>query len=77
VQERCLAALLAACRDGEWVVRYAVAVGLERLATGLEHPSAAQGQLREGLVALSKAAEDNPPVVCLRAKVALGRLDQP
>jgi phycocyanobilin lyase subunit beta len=77
VQERCLNALLAACGDGEWVVRYAVAVGLEGLAPSLEATSAAQEQLRQGLVALSKAADDNPPVVCLRAKVALSRLDPP
>ena len=77
VQERCLAALLAACGDGEWVVRYAVAVGLEGLAHGLEPASAAREQLRAGLVALCEAADDNPPVVCLRAKVALSRLDPP
>ncbi|NBQ20455.1 MAG: HEAT repeat domain-containing protein, partial [Synechococcaceae bacterium WB6_3B_236] len=32
IQRQCLGALLAATSDGEWVVRYAVAVGLELLA---------------------------------------------
>ena len=76
VQERCLEALLAATSDGEWVVRYAVAVGLEGLARGLRPQDRAMEQLRHGLVALSKAAEGNPPVVCLRANLALRRLDQ-
>ncbi|MBM5826307.1 MAG: HEAT repeat domain-containing protein [Cyanobacteria bacterium M_surface_10_m2_119] len=77
VQERCLEALLAATSDGEWVVRYAVAVGLEGLARGLRPQDRAMEQLRHGLVALCEAADDNPPVVCLRAKVALSRLDPP
>jgi phycocyanobilin lyase beta subunit len=35
IAERCLRALVAGCSDGEWVVRYAVAVGLEALAPAL------------------------------------------
>ena len=35
IAERCLQALVAGCSDGEWVVRYAVAVGLEALAPAL------------------------------------------
>lgn len=76
VQQRCLEALLAATADGEWVVRYAVAVGLEGLALGLAPRGAVLEELRRGLVALSKAAEDNPPVVRLRAMLALSRVDQ-
>jgi phycocyanobilin lyase beta subunit len=77
VQDRCLEALLAATGDGEWVVRYAVAVGLEGLGRGLRPEGRAMEQLRQALVALSKAAEGSPPVVCLRANLALLRLDEP
>ncbi len=75
VQQRCLNALLAAGSDGEWVVRYAVAVALESLARQLEPASVAWQRLEECLVALCEAADDNPPVVQLRARVALDRLD--
>lgn len=34
LQRRCLAALLQACADGEWVVRYAAVAGLEALVLG-------------------------------------------
>ena len=74
VQQRCLAALLAATGDGEWVVRYAVAVGLEQLARGLHPADAAWHPLEQGLTELSAANDGNPPVVQLRAKVALSRL---
>jgi phycocyanobilin lyase beta subunit len=77
VRDCCLQALLAATRDGEWVVRYAVAVGLECLGQGMEPSSNALKQIRQGLVALSEAAEANPPVVVLRARLALSRLPQP
>jgi phycocyanobilin lyase beta subunit len=77
VQSRSLQALLAATVDGEWVVRYAVAVGLEGLAEGLAPTSDALAQVRQGLVALSEAAEANPPVVMLRARLALSRLPLP
>jgi phycocyanobilin lyase beta subunit len=76
VQQRCLNALLAACGDGEWVVRYAVAVGLESLARHLEPTGAAHHQLRRALDALSEANDGNPPVVQLRARVALRRLSE-
>jgi len=77
VQDCCLQALLAATGDGEWVVRYAVAVGLEGLGQGLAPGSEALGLLRQGLVALSEAAEANPPVVVLRARLAQSRLSLP
>jgi phycocyanobilin lyase subunit beta len=77
VQACCLEALLAATGDGEWVVRYAVAVGLECLGQGLEPSSDALGLVRQGLVALSEAAEANPPVVVLRARLAQSRLPLP
>jgi phycocyanobilin lyase subunit beta len=77
VQESCLQALLAATDDGEWVVRYAVAVGLEGLARGLAPSSEALARVRRGLVALSEAAEANPPVVVVRARLAQSRLPLP
>ena len=77
VQQQCLQALLAASSDGEWVVRYAVAVGLESLAAGL--PAASEG-LRQCLDGLGRLALDeagNPPVVRQRAALALQRLTTP
>jgi phycocyanobilin lyase beta subunit len=78
VQRRCLQALVAGCSDGEWVVRYAVAVGLEAL--GLSDPTS--GRLlptsRQALLGLSQAEAEEVPVVRLRAALALRRLeDQP
>ena len=77
VQNRCLQALLAATRDGEWVVRYAVAVGLENLGRNLAAAPDALDRARQGLTALSEAAEANPPVVVLRARLAQSRLPMP
>jgi phycocyanobilin lyase beta subunit len=76
VQGRCLQALVAGCSDGEWVVRYAVAVGLEGLAKGsawpIEHSS--RGCTCAALGRLSDAAHEDTPVVRLRAALALQRL---
>ena len=77
LQERCLGALLAASGDGEWVVRYAVAVALESLAAQLPPHTPAFSRSLSGLDTLCKAAEDNPAVVCLRAELALTRLRRP
>ena len=76
VQRQCLGALLAATSDGEWVVRYAVAVGLELLAAGLPPRLPEWQQARAGLVTLLAAATDNAPVVQRRAHLALLRLEQ-
>ena len=76
VQRQCLGALLAATSDGEWVVRYAVAVGLELLAAGLPPRLPEWQQARAGLVTLLAAAPDNAPVVQRRARLALLRLEQ-
>ena len=76
VQRQCLGALLAATSDGEWVVRYAVAVGLELLAAGLPPRLPEWQQARAGLVTLLAAAPDNAPVVQRRAHLALLRLEQ-
>ncbi len=77
VQQRCLEALLAASLDGEWVVRYAVAVGLESLAPGLPAPSESLRQCRDGLGRLALEEAGNPPVVRQRAALALQRLATP
>ncbi|MCU0528803.1 MAG: HEAT repeat domain-containing protein [Cyanobium sp. Prado107] len=71
IQERCLEALLGATSDGEWVVRYAVAVALESLATDLEGGADPLQRLLEGLRSLCADDDGNPPVVRLRASVAL------
>ena len=75
---RCLQALEAGSADGEWVVRYAVVVGLERLAL----PEPAQRSERLGvlprvhstLLNLAHEASEDTPVVRLRAAQALARL---
>lgn len=76
---RCLQALLAGCRDGEWVVRYAVVVGLESLAQALDAEMAAgqRQQLIEALGALHTDPKEEAPVVQLRAALALQRLGVP
>lgn len=70
--ERCLQALVEGCRDGEWVVRYAVAVGLESLAP--EVHSQSQQRLHEALLGLRHNPQEEAPVVSLRAALALQRL---
>ncbi|MFO7629390.1 MAG: HEAT repeat domain-containing protein, partial [Prochlorococcaceae cyanobacterium] len=76
VRRRCLKALAAAGADGEWVVRYAVAVGLESLAMELE-----QGDLRQqaiqSLQTLAEATQEPTAVVRCRARLALENLQQP
>ncbi len=74
-RRRCLDALLAATADGEWVVRYAVAVGLEALVRELPSTSPERQQARAGLATLSEPGGDTPPVVERRAKLALSRLE--
>ena len=75
---RCLAVLLDGCRDGEWVVRYAVIVGLEHLARSwfsvLQAPD--QASLRQALQRLKDNPEEEAPVVQLRAALALQRLEE-
>ncbi|MEN9540492.1 MAG: hypothetical protein RLZZ459_583 [Cyanobacteriota bacterium] len=76
--ERCLQALVEGCRDGEWVVRYSVVVGLESLAPAL-HPDQAEGpaaqqRLHEALIGLRRNPTEEAPVVQLRAALALQRL---
>ena len=77
VQERALTALETAAGDGEWVVRYAVVVGLESLVHDLRpETNSSERDLRERalqtLTLLSNPDQDTT-VVPLRANQALGR----
>ena len=78
--ESCLQALLAACGDGEWIVRYAVVVGLEGLALHqverVSRPSLEA--LRQALVGLASGSGSDlltPVVVQRRSTLALHRID--
>ncbi|MEX1315862.1 MAG: HEAT repeat domain-containing protein [Synechococcaceae cyanobacterium] len=77
IRQRCLQALLSASDDGEWVVRYAVAVALETLADRLESRGQQLQELVAGLRRLGADEVGNPPVVQLRARLALARIQQP
>ena len=77
VAERCLQALLAACGDGEWIVRYAVVVGLEALALHqVERVSGLSFEaLRQALVDLAAGPTPVTPIVVQRrAALALHRI---
>lgn len=74
VRERALRGLMAGCADGEWVVRYAVAVGLESLAVGMQPEPPQRTGLLAGLERLGDPAREDTPVVRLRARLALRRL---
>jgi phycocyanobilin lyase beta subunit len=74
VAERCLEALLDGCRDGEWVVRYAVVVGLEALAPAFTARPESQARLQMALQALGDDPAEEAPVVQLRARLAVQRL---
>ena len=74
VLNRCLQALSDGCRDGEWVVRYAVAVGLEALAPAITDIPEGPTRLRLALQGLAANPGEDAPVVQLRAQLALDRL---
>jgi phycocyanobilin lyase beta subunit len=74
VRERALQGLLAGCADGEWVVRYAVAVGLESLAASMQPQPGQRQALLAALGALADSGREDTPVVRLRAKLAQARL---
>jgi phycocyanobilin lyase subunit beta len=76
ILQRCQQALLAASADGEWVVRYAVAVALEALAGHLHSRGQPLQALLSGLGSLGGGADGNPPVVQLRARLALERIQR-
>jgi phycocyanobilin lyase beta subunit len=75
LNQRCLAALEVACADGEWVVRYAVAVALESLAQSLPPAHALRARAQEALNTLAQPSLEDTPVVRLRADLALRRLN--
>lgn len=77
LRERALSALEAGGTDPEWVVRYAVAVGLERLAQRMAPPEHQMQRAILSLRRLSHPIEEAIPVVRLRADQALGRLSHP
>ncbi|MFM8604789.1 MAG: HEAT repeat domain-containing protein, partial [Cyanobium sp.] len=74
VRERALRGLLAGCADGEWVVRYAVAVGLESLAQRMGPDPPQRSRLLGGLERLGDPLVEETAVVQLRARLALRRL---
>ncbi|MFN9645181.1 MAG: HEAT repeat domain-containing protein [Cyanobacteriota bacterium] len=77
VQERALQALQAARHDGEWVVRYAVAAALEKLALRLAPPEQGRDAAMASLAPLADLEREEVPVVRLRARLALTRLTSP
>jgi len=74
VIERCLQALEAGGGDDEWVVRYAVVVGLESLARTMDGDVDQLQRTRSALSQLAAEAGEPTPVVRLRANLALRRL---
>jgi len=74
VRGRALEALLAGAGDGEWVVRYAVAVGLEALVRRMDPLPPETRRALTALQALSEAEREEAPVVRLRASMAQQRL---
>ncbi|MFM7674973.1 MAG: HEAT repeat domain-containing protein [Synechococcus sp.] len=79
VTERCLRALEAGTGDGEWVVRYAVVVGLHSLAHSLAHGPKGEaeriGRVRQALENRSHPDQEAVPVVRLRARHGLTQLE--
>ncbi len=74
VTERCLRALEAGIEDGEWVVRYAVVVGLHSLAQGLEGECEHRQRVHLALEDRSQPERETVPVVRLRARHGLRQL---
>ena len=74
LRQRCLDALLAGGGDGEWVVRYAVAVGLEQLLLGMGRAEPGHHSGLQALQELAGEPGDDTQVVRLRAGLALTRL---
>lgn len=74
VRERALSALEAGGADPEWVVRYAVVVGLEKLGRGMDPPAHQLHRAINSLERLAHPTREAIPVVRLRADQALQRL---
>lgn len=74
LRARALEALVAGGRDGEWVVRYAVAVGLETLVQRMQPSDEECQRAAQALEALAHSDTEDTPVVRLRASMARQRL---
>jgi hypothetical protein len=74
VQQRALVALESGAQDGEWVVRYAVATAMERITPRLQELEEGRHRAVKTLQRLADDAQEEAPVVCLRARLALSRL---
>lgn len=77
VQERALQSLQRARHDAEWVVRYAVAAAMEKLAGRLQPHEPGRGDALATLDTLADIEREEVPVVRLRARLALTRLTLP
>lgn len=77
VLERSLNALQAARQDGEWVVRYAVATALDKLVVRLHGREHDRDSAIATLASLADIAQEEVPVVRLRATLALTRHREP
>lgn len=71
--QQCLDALTKGCTDGEWVVRYAVVVGLERRLKSIQ-PDKGLRERVEQLLSQFIGAEEDAVVVRQRAHLAINRL---
>ena len=76
-EARALRALQGARHDAEWVVRYAVATAMEKLAFRLPEREECRGEALATLVMLADIEQEEVPVVRLRATLALTRLSAP
>jgi phycocyanobilin lyase beta subunit len=74
VRSRALEALVAGVGDGEWVVRYAVAVGLEALLRQMQPSAEERERALQALETLAHGEAEEIPVVRLRASMARARL---
>jgi len=74
IRSRALEALVAGGRDGEWVVRYAVAVGLEALVQRMQPSAEECRRAAQALEALCRCEAEDTAVVRLRASMARQRL---
>ena len=74
-RQRCLSGLIQATGDGEWIVRYAVTVGLERRLNDAHCPDALRDAGLQALEQLNSDAKEDVKVVRLRAALALQRLN--
>ncbi|WP_255009499.1 HEAT repeat domain-containing protein [Cyanobium sp. ATX 6F1] len=75
VIHRCFTSLEMGLSDGEWIVRYAVVVGLEKLTPALQSPPGDVSRVIESLGGLVNEEKEPVMVVRMRADLALRRLN--